>query len=137
MDIPSLDVDRSCSGIEILVFQFSDCTAVHRVAVSCPEFLHIELDGSPSYFLVRSEGYLDFPVLEFGMFHHVLCGVHYLRHTCLVVCSEQGGPVGSDDGLPPVLQQLRELADFQAQFFIELYIIPVIVRYYLRMYVFA
>ena len=35
--------------------------------------------------------------------------MHYLSHTCLVVCAEQGGAVGGDEGFPLVGEQLREV----------------------------
>ena len=54
-------------------------------------------------------------MLELRVLHDVLHRVHDLRHTGLVVSSEQRSAVSGDDGLALVSQQFRELGRPQEQ----------------------
>ena len=115
MDVPALYVDLGRSGVEILEFEFSDLAAVHRICEFSPEFLHIELRDSAADFLVRGKFYLDFPVLEFRVFHDVLHGVHYLGDTGLVIRTEKRRAVSRDDCLAFMGKQFREFGRLQRQ----------------------
>ena len=135
MDVASLDVDSGCSGVEILVLKLPDGASIHCVTVFRPEFLYIELRCPATDFFVRSECDLYLSVSEFRMLHHILDGIHYLRHSCLVIGSEKRGPISSDYCLPLILQQFRELAHLEAQPVIEPDVVAVVVMDYLRMYI--
>ena len=136
MDVASLDMDCRRRRVEILVFQFSYGASVHCVSVSCPEFPYIELCRPSAYLFIGSERDLYLPVSEFWVLRHILDGIHYLRHSGLVIRSEQSRAIRRDYRLPLVLQQFREFVHLEAQPVVQPDVLPVIVRYYLRMDVF-
>ena len=113
MHVPSLDGDPGRSGVEVLVLEFSDLSAVHRVGEVGSEPSDVELHHAAAYLFVRRESDPDFPVLEFRVLHDVLDGVHYLCDPGLVVSSEEGGPVGGDQVLSHVVEQFGEFGRFE------------------------
>ena len=113
--VAALDVDLGGGRIEILEFQFADFAAVHRVGIFRPETFHVEFDDAAADFFVRGETDLDVTVLEFGMLHDVLHGVHDLSDASLVVRAEQGRAVGGDERLADVVQHFREFFRLQLQ----------------------
>ena len=135
MDVHSLDMDFGGSGIEILVFKFSDLTSVHRVGVVRTEFLHIELHHTATDFLVGSEADLDFAVFELRMLHDILGGVHDFGDSGFVVSSQKRRSVGRYEGLTDVVEHFRELGRFEIKTFDALKrdVSTVIVLYDLRL----
>ena len=88
MDVAALNL-YSCSGcIEVLVFEFTDCSSVHCICILGSEFRNIKLNYTSSDFLVRSEADLDFSVLELRMIDNILYCIHDFCNAGLVVSSE-------------------------------------------------
>ena len=117
MDVASLDL-YSCSGcIEVLVFKFSDCSAIHCVGIFGAEFSYVKFNDSSSDLLVRGEADLDFSVLELRMIDNILYCIHDFRHSSLIVGSEKGGAVSSDKSLALVCEHFREVAHFERESF--------------------
>ena len=54
-------------------------------------------------------------MLEFGVFHHILHGVHDFGDAGFIVGPEEGGAVGGDEGLALVLTHLGELFRLELQ----------------------
>ena len=88
MDIAALDVNLGSSSVEVLILQLTDFAAIHGIGVFGAELLHVKLHHTATDFLIRRETDLDFTVLEVGMLHHVLGGIHDFGHTRFVVGAE-------------------------------------------------
>ena len=88
VDVAALDVDFGSSGVEVFILQLANFAAVHSVGVFCTEFFHIELHHTATDFLVRGEPNFDLAMLEVGVFHHILCGIHDFGHARFVIGTE-------------------------------------------------
>ena len=139
VNVAALDADCRSRSIEVLILQLADLAAVHGVCILCSEFLDIEFHHAASDLLIRSESYLDVAMLELRMLDDILHGIHDLGDSGLVISSQEGCAVCSDDGLALVVQQFRELARLQAQArnALERNLASVIVLYDLRLHIVA
>ena len=98
----------SRSGVEVLVFYFSNLASVHGVSPFATETFHIEKMCSHSYFLIRVETHADFAVFHLGMLfqpHHCLNNFGY---TGFVVGSEQRVSVCNNQILTFMRKQFGE-----------------------------
>ena len=106
----ALYVYLSRRGVEVLILQVSEVSAVHGVCPFASEFLHIEVVGAHSDFLIRVESHTDVTVLYLVMVAQPAHGLHYLGYSRLVVSPQQGVAVGHDDVLALMLKQFREFS---------------------------
>ena len=113
MDVAALNpYGRGCS-IEILIFQFSNRSTVHRVGILRSETSDIEFYHSTPDFLVRGESNAYFSVFELRMFHDILHRIHNLGDSRLVVGAKKCRSVCCDDCLTFIISEFREIRNFQ------------------------
>ena len=86
------------SGVEVLVLDVAGIAAVHRVGKVCAKAGDIEQVGTLTDLLVRSEADAQLAVGA-ALADNGLHRGHDLSHTGLIVCTQQGGAVGGDEGL--------------------------------------
>ena len=62
--IHAMHFDFATSSIEVLVFQLTNSTTVHRISEVATELRHIEVISTLTNLLIRSETYTDLTVLD-------------------------------------------------------------------------
>ena len=67
MDTLAVDNERGGGGIEILIFQFAECTSVYRVGKFRTEAFHIKMICAAADLLIGCKGDSDVSVRHFGM----------------------------------------------------------------------
>ena len=97
MHVETLHRDLGRSGVEVLVFQFSGFSAVHRVGPFAAELLHVEPLGALSDLFVGREGH--FAVFHFRVTQQLLHRTHDLGDAGFVVGAEQRGAVRAHDAV--------------------------------------
>ena len=100
MNISSLDRYFCRCSVEVFIFQLAYLAAIHRIGPFCTKFIHVEFIRSAADLFVGRESYTYLSVLDLGMINQVFHSGHDLGNTCLVVCAEQGCPVGYDQVIP-------------------------------------
>ena len=115
MDVAPLNPYGRGSGIEILIFQFSNRSTVHSVGILRSETSDVEFHHSTPDFLVRSEANADFSVFELRMLHDILHRIHNLGDSRLVVGAKKCRSVCCDDCLTFIISEFREIRNFQLQ----------------------
>ena len=86
------------SGVEVLVLDVAGIAAVHRVGKVCAKAGDIEQVGTLADLLVRGKADAQLAVGA-ALADNGLHSGHDLSHTGLIVCTQQGGAVGGDQGL--------------------------------------
>ena len=99
MDIGTMDRHPAGRSIKVFVLQLSQRSAVHSVSPISPKAFHIKAVGSPAHLLVRREADTDRPVLYFRMPEKISCHGHDFSDTCLIIRSQQSGPIRGNQGL--------------------------------------
>src|SRR5699024_9781192 len=102
------DVHFGGGGVEVLVLDGASGAAVHGVGVLGPETHHVKVVGALSDLLVGGQGHADGAVGNLPGQQPLTQG-HDLGDTRLVVGPQQGGAVGSDEGLALQVRQEGEL----------------------------
>ena len=102
----SLNGHLSRCGIEVLILQITDITAVHRISPVTSELLHIEMVGTHADLLVGIEGHTNLAMLDLLVIAQVAHGLNYLCDARLVVGTEQRSAVGDNQILTFVGKQL-------------------------------
>ena len=67
MDTHAFHVDLGTCSIEVLEFQFTNISTIHRVSPFTTELLHVEMMGSHTNLLVRIKGDADVAMLYLRM----------------------------------------------------------------------
>ena len=67
MDTHAFHVYLCTCSIEVLEFQFTNISTIHRVSPFTAELLHVEMMGSHTNLFVRIKGDADVTVLYFRM----------------------------------------------------------------------
>ena len=109
MNVSPLYSDSCSSGIEVLIFNLTHFTSVHRVCPITAETLHVKLMCSQADLFIRIKSDADFSVFDFGMFLKIFNGRDYLSNSCLVVGTEQGMPVGNNQIFTDMVLQFGKL----------------------------
>ena len=109
MNVPSLNIDASGSGVEVLIFQLTDSTTIHGIGKIAAEFFHIEMRHALANFLIRRETDTNLAMLDFRMLHQVFHSTYYLSDTGFIVGTKQSFAVGGQQGLSLIVAQFREI----------------------------
>ncbi len=110
MYIASFECHFGYCGVEVLIFELADSSAIHSVCPVGTKELNIKFMCSKSDFFVRIERYTDVPVLDFRMGFQVVYSSNDLCNACLVVSTEKGVSIGYDQIFTFVVEQFRELS---------------------------
>ena len=94
----AVDGHGGSSGVEVLVLDVTGIAAVHRVGKVCTKAGDIEQVGTLADLLVRGKTDAQLAVGA-ALADDGLHSSHDLSHTGFVVCTQQGGAVGGDQGL--------------------------------------
>ena len=94
----AVDGHGSSGGVEVLVLNVAGIAAVHRVGKVCTKAGNIEQVGTLADLLVRGKADAQLAVGA-ALADDGLHSGHDLSHTGLIVCTQQGGAVGGDEGL--------------------------------------
>ena len=105
MDDVSRHLHLGGGGVEVLVLQFAQLTAVHGVRQGCAKGGDVEGVGPVPHLLVRGEADAQLAVGHLRVGLEILHQGHDLGHAGLVVRPQEGGAVGDDQVLPQVLVQ--------------------------------
>ncbi len=109
MHIASLYLNLGRSSVEVLVLQFSQLAAIHRICPLGAEFGHVKFIGSAPYLLVGSKSNPNLAVFNFRMIQKILHGGHYCCDPRLIISSQQCGTIGDNDIFPCMSEQFREI----------------------------
>ena len=108
MSADPLDVHLGGTGIEGFVHHFSQGAAVDGVGKIHREPADVQGFGPfQPHFLVRNEGHVNGPVVDFRMVRKILEHGHYIGHRGLVVRPQDAGAIGEHDVLSHIIRQLR------------------------------
>lgn len=81
-------------GIEVFIFKFADCAAVHGIGEFAAELLDIELVGAKTDFFIRIEADAYLAVFNLGVSLQPCDSVYDFRYAGFVVGSEQCVAIG-------------------------------------------
>ena len=93
-----MDGHGGSSGVEVLVLDVAGIAAVHRVGKVCTKTGDIEQIGTLADLLVRGKADAQLAVGT-ALADNGLHGGHDFSHTGFIICTQQGGAVGGDQGL--------------------------------------
>ena len=102
----SLNGHLSRCGIEVLILQITDITAVHGVSPVTAELLDIEMVGAHADLLVGIEGHTNLTMLDFLVIPQVAHGLNDLCDAGLVISAKQRSAVGDNQVFALVGKQL-------------------------------
>ena len=125
--------DAGNGGIEVLVLQFAEVTAVDGVGPVASEVLHVKIVCSHAYLLVGIEGDAHLTVVHLLMVAQPAYGSHYLRYASLVVSTEQRRAVRNDEVFADVLKEFGEVRSTTYDAFGERDVLAVVVLYDARL----
>ena len=94
----AVDGHSGSSSVEVLVLDVAGIAAVHRVGKVCAKAGDIEQVGTLADLLVRGKADAQL-AMGAALADDGLHSGHDLSHTGLIVCTQQGGAVGGDQGL--------------------------------------
>ena len=97
MDGKTLDFYNGCCCIEVIETDLVFRTAVKSICIVSPKTFHIEMVGTFTDFLIRSETNAELPVRTAFLQDRLQCTDNG-SHTCFVVRAQQRGPIGSNKG---------------------------------------
>ena len=89
-------VKPGACGIEILIFQFAQCTAVHCIGEIRAEARHIKIIHAASHFFIRRKSDADGAVFYFRRLKQGFGHGHDFRDSRLVIRAQQCGSVRYD-----------------------------------------
>ena len=89
--------------VEVLVFQFTNGTSVHRISKVASELLYIKVIGSFAYLFVRCKAETDFAVFDFGVLNEIFNCRNYFGYAGFVICAQQRCAIGDDDILTGIV----------------------------------
>ena len=104
-----MDGHGGSSGVEVLVFELPELTAVDRVGKFGTELLHVEEIGTATHLFIRGEADGERSMGSVGVLVQVLHKRHNLRHARLVVGTEQRGAVSHDKVVANMLRKRGEV----------------------------
>ena len=97
MHANALDVNLCTGGIEVLVLQFAQVSAVYCVCPFAAKILYIKVVCALSNLFVGVKGHANVAVFHLVMVAQPAHGLHNLGNSSLVVCSKECGSVGYDE----------------------------------------
>ena len=109
-------LDGARRGVEILVLQFAQRAAIHRVGVIRAEIRHIKVIRTAADFLVRREADAHRAVLRRIGGGQPLAQRHNFRHARLIIRAQHAVAAGDNQLLPLQVLQEREAVDDHAVF---------------------
>lgn len=114
VDVDAVDGEGHGGGVEVLVLDLAQLSAVHGIGGLGGEFGGVEVVGTLAHLLVGGEADGDGAVGDLRVGQQILAGGDDLRHAGLVVGAQQGGAVGDDELLPHVAAEEGEVLHPQA-----------------------
>ena len=97
MHANALDVNLCTGGIEVLVLQFAQVSAVYCVCPFAAKLLYIKVVCALTNLFVGVKGHANVAVFHLVMVAQPAHGLHNLGNSCLVVCSKECGSIGYDE----------------------------------------
>src|SRR5690606_14468918 len=90
-------------GIKVFIFQFPYLAPVHGIGPIGSNSGNIEFMGPAAYFFVGGETNPYFSMLDLGILDQIFHGRDDLGNSSLVVGTQEGGTVGSNEGVSFIL----------------------------------
>ena len=96
------------SRIEVLILQFADFAAIHRVAILCAEGSNIKEISAPANLFIRREGNANRAMLRRILTAEQFRKGHDFRHACLVIAAQHAVAAGDNQFVAlQILQKIK------------------------------
>src|SRR5690606_36791537 len=104
----SVNFHYSSRSVKVLIFQLSGFATVHCISPFGTKLLNIKFMCTSTDFLIGSKSNCYSTEIDFRMCQQILCRGHNFGNSGLIICSKQGGSVGSNQCFAEILLQVFE-----------------------------